>query len=60
MTKGPYIAEPTGVSGQYWNVYDTRSKEFVSYPTSKRNCLLEVETMNRAYAEAIAEQGATQ
>lgn len=53
MTKGPYKADHR--TGPWWVVVDTRTGRQVSYPTSKRQCASETETMNRAYAEAYAE-----
>jgi hypothetical protein len=49
---GPYKA--TARPG-YWILVDTRTGEIASYPTTKRNCAAEAATMNRAYAEAVAE-----
>jgi hypothetical protein len=51
--QGPFVPEE---SGGYWVLVDSRTGGAVSYPTTKRNCSAEAATMNRAYAEAIAEQ----
>lgn len=42
----------------YWVLVDTRNGQVASYPTTKRQCAAEAATMNRVYAEAIAEQNA--
>lgn len=50
---GPFKAEKRN---GYWILVDSRTGEIASYPTTKSNCQFEADTMNRAYAEAVAER----
>lgn len=52
MQTQPYKAEKRGT---YWVCVDDRTGQPVSYPARKRVADAEAETMNRAYAEAVAE-----
>lgn len=56
MPKGPYRAEQR--STYYWVVVDGRTGTHVSYPSSKSQCKQATKTLNRAYADAIAENPA--
>lgn len=54
QTDKPFVAEQR--SG-YWILVDSRTGDTASYPVgTKRACKAEADIMNRAYAEAVAEQ----
>lgn len=57
MVKMPYKSEQRN---GYWIALDTRTGKGVSYPAAnQRKCEVEVAILNRAYAEAVAEIGAS-
>lgn len=51
--KKPYYAENQNCG--FWLVVDSRNGKSVSYPSTEAQAKAGARTMNRAYAEAIAE-----